>query len=469
MTASTSIQVISPSNQDILFEIPCMTRPQLDDAVQRATAVFPSWKQTPVAERVKVLQKFCTLFEQKSDAIAETITSQMGRPIRYGVGEVKGTLERANYMISVAEECLQDEVVESSDKFRRYLRKEPLGAVFIIAAWNYPYLTTVNNVVPALLAGNTVLLKHSPQTPKCGDLFVETLREAGVPQDAIQSVHVSDEDANYLVQHPGIKFVNFTGSVAVGKKIRQSIGDSQRIIGSGMELGGKDPAYVLPDTDLDYAVENVIDAAFFNSGQCCCSIERCYVHESVYDAFVDKAVALTKNYVLGDPYNKETTLGPMANLRFANNVRRHVEDAIAKGATPLIDTKTVFVNDKGNTAYVAPQILVNVNHSMDVMKEETFGPVLGIMKVSCDEEAIKLMNDSNYGLTASIWTKSPDKAIEIGDQIECGTWFMNRSDYVDPALCWVGVKESGAGFSLSKHGFSQFTRPKSYHLKLSQV
>ncbi|KAF7721540.1 hypothetical protein EC973_004514 [Apophysomyces ossiformis] len=463
-----TITVISPANQQPLFKIACLSNTQIDDAVARATVAFNEWRKVPVADRVKTLSKFCTLFEQKKDQVAETIASQMGRPKRYGAGEVKGVLERANYMISVAEESLKDEIVEDQPHVKRFLRKEPLGPIFIIAAWNYPYLTTVNNVVPALLAGNPVLLKQSPQTPKCADLFVETLHEAGVPKDVIQAVHVDDNGADYLVKHPGVQFVNFTGSVAVGKKIRQAIGESNRLIGSAMELGGKDPAYVLPDADIDYAVENIVDGAFFNSGQCCCSIERCYVHESVYDAFVEKAVAITQKYVLGNPEDPETTIGPMANVRFADNVREHIADALRKGAKPMIDTAKYFPADKAGTTYVGPQILTNVNHDMIAMREETFGPVLGIMRVSSDEEAIRLMNDSNYGLTASIWTSSPDKAMEIGDKIECGTWFMNRCDYIDPALAWVGAKESGLGFSMSKHGFSQFVRPKSFHLKLTQ-
>lgn len=469
MTNSSNIQVISPASQELLFEVPTLSISQVDEAVQNSVTAFTKWKKTPVSERVTILQKFCTLFEQKKDVIASSITSQMGRPIRYGHGEVRGVLERANYMISVAEECLKDDIIEHvPGVIKRYQRKEPLGPVFLIAAWNYPYLTTVNNIVPALLAGNTVLLKQSPQTPQCADIFVETLREAGVPHDAIQTVHVQDKEANYLVQHPSIQFVNFTGSVAVGKKIRQAIGDSQHLIGSGMELGGKDPAYVLPDTNLDYAVENIIDGAFFNSGQCCCSIERCYVHVDIYEEFVRKAVALAKTYILGEPNDNNTTLGPMANIKFANNVRDQIKDAFEKGAKLLIDTKEVFPMDKPGTAYIGPQILTNVDHSMLVMTEETFGPVLGIMKVSSDQEAIELMNDSKYGLTASIWTSDAIKAVEIGDQIETGTWFMNRCDYIDPALAWVGAKESGLGFSMSKQGYSQFTRPKSYHLKLSQ-
>ncbi|KAI9256901.1 exoribonuclease 1 [Sporodiniella umbellata] len=448
------LQVASPIDQSIVYEVDYLSKSQADEAVKNSHKAFLSWKKVAVSERVAIMKKFCTLLDAKKDKVAESITLQMGRPIRYGHGETKGVLERANYLISTAEECLADTVIEHTDSVKRFSRKEPLGPVFIIAAWNYPYLTTVNNIIPALLAGNTVLLKQSPQTPQCADIFVDTLLEAGIPSHVVQAVHVQDEEANSIVQHPLIQYVNFTGSVAVGKTIRKSLGDSKHLIGCGMELGGKDPAYVLSDSDINFAVENIVDGAFFNSGQCCCSIERCYVHESVYDAFVEKAVALTKTYVLGNPTEQETTLGPMANIKFANTVREHVKDAVAKGAKALIDP---FEADKPNTAYVGPQILTNVNHDMLVMKEETFGPVLAIMKVSSDEEAIQLMNDSDYGLTASIWTKSEQKAMEIGDQIETGTWFMNRCDYIDPALAWVGVKNSGLGFSMSKQGFNQFT------------
>ncbi|KAI8099060.1 exoribonuclease 1 [Halteromyces radiatus] len=467
---TNTISVVSPTTQKVLFEIPCLTSEQIDQKVQQANAAFPSWKKEGVEKRVKLMERFLELFAEKKEQVAESIASQMGRPKRYGAGEINGVVERASYMISVAQESLKDDIIEDKPQVKRFLRKEPLGVVFIIAAWNYPYLTIgkgpesepfcdkVNNLIPALLVGNCVLLKQSPQTPKCADIFVETLHEAGVPKDVVQVVHVDDQGANTLVQHPGIQFVNFTGSVAVGKKIRQSIGDSQRLIGSAMELGGKDPAYVLPDANIDYAVENIVDGAFFNSGQCCCSIERCYVHADVYDAFIEKAVTLTQKYVLGDPNDDNVTLGPMANIRFAENVRSQLNDAVEKGAKLLIDTEKYFPLDKPGTSFVGPQILINVDHSMTIMKEETFGPVLGIMRVESDDEAIQLMNDSNYGLTASIWTSNPDKAIEIGDRIETGTWFMNRCDYIDPALAWVGAKESGLGFSMSKQGFSQFFR-----------
>ncbi|KAI9492961.1 aldehyde dehydrogenase [Zychaea mexicana] len=468
MVQKSTVVVVSPATLQPLFEVPCATPADIDAAVAKAEQGFASWRKVPVAERVAILQKFCTLFEQKKAQVGETIVSQMGRPVRYAAGEVGGVLERANYMISVAEESLADEVIESTDAVHRFLRKEPLGPVFIIAAWNYPYLTMVNNVVPALLAGNAVLLKQSPQTPKCADLFVETFHQAGVPEQVVQVMHTDDNGADYLVRHQGIQYVSFTGSVAVGKTIRQSIGNAERLIGLGMELGGKDPAYVLADADLDFAAENIVDGAFFNSGQCCCSIERCYVHSDVYESFLQKAVAIAQNYKLGDPSDPETTMGPMAHVRFADKVRAQIAEAVVKGAKLLVQTDRYFPNDKPGTTYVGPQIITDVTHDMTVMQEETFGPVLVVIPVHSDKEAVELMNDSTYGLTASIWTQDADKALEIGNQIECGTWFMNRCDYIDPALAWVGAKDSGLGFSMSKHGFDQFIRPKSYHLRLKQ-
>ncbi|CAM0137611.1 unnamed protein product [Umbelopsis sp. WA50703] len=464
----SSISVISPATQQPIAQVACLSKNDIDSAVKKALDAFKTWRKVPVEDKVAVIDKFLKLFPTKQDAISESIATQMGRPAKYGAGEVKGVLERASYMNKVAVQSLKDEQFTDQQGFTRFLRKEAMGPILIIAAWNYPYLTMVNNVIPALLAGNTVLLKQSPQTPLCADIFAQTLHEAGIPQDVLQVTHVDDHGANYLVQHPQIKFVNFTGSIEIGKKIRKAISDSGKLIGSAMELGGKDPAYVCDDTNLDYAVENIVDGAFFNSGQCCCAIERCYVQDTIYDEFVAKAVALTEKYVLGNPSDPDVSLGPMANVRFADKVREQIHDAVSKGAKTLIDTGKLFAADKAGTAYVGPQILVDVDHSMKVMQDETFGPVLAIMKVHADEDAVQLMNDSQYGLTASIWTKDVERALRIGDQIETGTWFMNRCDYIDPGLCWVGAKDSGLGFSMSHHGFDQFVRPKSFHLKLAQ-
>jgi acyl-CoA reductase-like NAD-dependent aldehyde dehydrogenase len=367
-------------------------------------------------------------------------------------------------MAAIAPEALADLAVEPKAGFTRFIRLEPLGVVFVIAPWNYPFLTAVNAVVPALLAGNAVVLKHSHQTPLAAERFASALEKAGLPKHVFQALHMGHEETELVVAGGAVDFVAFTGSVPGGAAVQRAA--SRRFIGIGLELGGKDPAYVRADADLGHAVENLVDGAFFNSGQSCCAIERIYVHADIYDRFVEGFVALTAQYKLGDPTDAATTLGPMVRAAAADHVRGQIEEAIAKGAKPLLDERS-FPQSKPGTPYLAPQVLVNVDHSMQVMTEESFGPVIGIQKVASDEEAVRLMNDSRYGLTAAVWTEDEDAAIAIGDAIETGTWFMNRCDYLDPALAWTGVKDSGRGCTLSRLGFNAFTRPKSFHLRIS--
>ncbi|MFM7442636.1 MAG: aldehyde dehydrogenase family protein, partial [Tabrizicola sp.] len=386
---------------------------------------------------------------------------QMGRPIRYGQGEMGGVNARTDYMAEIAAETLAPHMIEDSAKFRRYLARAPLGVVFIIAPWNYPYLTTINTLAPALMAGNTVILKHASQTLLVGERLAQAFHEAGVPMDVFQNVVLDHATTESLIASRSFGFVNFTGSVAGGQAIERAAAGTFTPL--GLELGGKDPGYVRADANLDAAVDTLMDGAMFNSGQCCCGIERIYVHESLYDAFVEKSVAWVNGMKLGSPLDPETTLGPMANKRFAKVVRDQIAEAVAQGAKPLIDPRNFPADDGG--AYLAPQILTNVNHSMRVMMEESFGPVVGIMKVKDDAEALRLMNDSPYGLTASVWTEDYDTAAAIGNQVETGTVFMNRADYLDPALCWTGCNDTGRGGSLSYLGFHAVTRPKSYHLK----
>jgi acyl-CoA reductase-like NAD-dependent aldehyde dehydrogenase len=334
--------------------------------------------------------------------------------------------------------------------------------VFTVAAWNYPYLIAVNSVVPAIMAGNAVVLKHSAQTPLCAERFAECFREAGLPEGLFQVLHLSHENTEQVVKDPRVAFVAFTGSVAGGHAIQRAIAD--RFIGAGLELGGCDPAYVRHDANLAHAIENLVDGAFFNSGQSCCGIQRIYVHEKVHDAFVDGAIALTRQYVLGSPTEQATTLGPVVRTSAADQVRRQISASIEAGAKPAIGEKE-FAASRSGTPYVAPQLLLNAGQGSAVMREEIFGPVAGILKVRNDEEAVKLMNDSAFGLTAAIWTEDADAALAIGDRIDTGTWFMNRCDYLDPALAWVGVRDSGRGCTLSRVGYEHLTRPKSFHLR----
>ena len=460
---SQNLKVISPIDGSIYFECEMHTQKDIDAALASATKAQNEWKDIPISERIGYINKFIEAFEKNKEQISEELTHQMGRPISYSPFEVNGTIERARGMVELAESSLVDVLVEKKEGFNRYIKRVPLGIVFVVPAWNYPSLIAINSVVPALLAGNAVILRHSAQTPLVAERFADAFREAGLPEGLFQYLHLSHADTASVIEDQRISFVAFTGSVSGGYQIQKVA--AKRFIGVGLELGGKDPAYVRSDVDLDYAVENLVDGAFFNSGQSCCGIERIYVHESVYDKFVEGFIELTKKYKLGNPLNHETTLGPVAKRSGADLVRKHIKDAVDAGAKAMID-ESLFSEAKEDTNYLAPQVLVDVDHSMDVMYEESFGPVVGIMKVKDDEEALKLMNDSPFGLTASIWTESEDDAIKIGDEVNTGTWFMNRCDYLDPHLAWVGVKDSGRGCSLSKVGFEHLTRPKSYHLKV---
>lgn len=416
-------------------------------------------------ERAAICRKAVEYFVDRAGEIGAELTWQMGRPIRYTPFEIKrGFQERARYMIDIAGKTLQDTVVEQSGDFHRFIRRTPIGTILVLAPWNYPYLTSVNVIIPALMAGNTVLLKHAQQTPLCAERYAAAFDHAGLPEGVFQYLHLTHEQTARLIAAPEIAQVAFTGSVAGGRAVQQAIGG--RFIAAGLELGGKDPAYVRADARLENAVENLVDGAFFNSGQSCCGIERIYVHESLFDDFVEGFAALTRQYLLGDPLREETTLGPMVRTAAADFTRQHIREAVSQGARALIDAAE-FAWHREGTPYQAPQVLVGVDHSMRVMSEETFGPAVGIMPVRGDEEAIRLMNDSQYGLTASIWTEDEGSATVLGDQLETGTVFMNRCDYLDPALAWTGVKDSGRGCTLSVLGYESLTRPKSFHLKLS--
>jgi len=456
----TMIQCISPVDGSVYAERQAMGFEEAAAAVDRARKAQKSWAKRPLEERVQLVLKGVARLNEMAGEVVPELAWMMGRPIRYG-GEFKGFNERSNYVASIAADALAPMVVEESASFERRIEREPHGVVFVIAPWNYPYMTAINTVAPALMAGNTVVIKHASQTLLVGERLVRAFVEAGVPEDVFVNLFLYHDTTSALIAAGKFNFINFTGSVEAGRSIERAAAGT--FTGLGLELGGKDPGYVMEDADLDAAVDTLMDGATYNSGQCCCGIERIYVHESLYDRFVEKSVAWVSNYKLGNPLEQETTLGPMANKRFAKVVREQVADAVSRGAKALVDPKLFPADDGG--AYLAPQVLVDVDHSMSFMTEETFGPAVGIMKVKADDEAIALMNDSKYGLTASLWTQDAERAGRIGREIETGTVFMNRADYLDPALCWTGVKETGRGGSLSVLGFHNLTRPKSYHLK----
>ena len=457
------IQIVSPVDGSIYGE--CQIHNQADIEMTLATAKTAqiSWCKFSVAERKQFIERFILAFQGMEERISEELSWQMGRPISHSPFEVRGTVERTKGMLDLAEQTLSDVLVDEISGFNRYIKREPLGTVFVIPAWNYPYLIAINTIVPALLAGNAVILRHSAQTPLVAERFSDAFKEAGLPDGLFQYMHLSHENTANVIRDSRINFVSFTGSVSGGHQIQKVA--AERFVGVGLELGGKDPAYVCYDSNLDFAIENLVDGAFFNAGQSCCGIERIYVQDSVFDRFVESYVELTKKYKLGNPIDTETNIGPVAKKGGAETVINQIKAAINSGATALIDP-SLFPQTELGYNYLAPQVLVNVDHTMEIMTEESFGPVVGIMKVKNDDVALALMNDSQYGLTASIWTEDEEKAIAIGDKVETGTWFMNRCDYLDPYLSWTGVKNTGRGCTLSRIGYEQLTRPKSYHLRV---
>lgn len=456
-----TVKLTSPIDGSIYVERPVATDQAINAAVERARTAQADWARLPVAERAKYMLKMLEALVGMADEIVPELAWQMGRPVRYG-GEFGGVKERTQYMVEIAERALAPVPASNpKDGFRRYVKKDPLGVVMVIAPWNYPYLTSVNTIVPALIAGSTVILKHAAQTLLVGERFAKAFEAAGLPKYVFQNIVLNHAQTEKLLGSGKIDHVNFTGSVAGGRAIEKAAAGTFMTL--GLELGGKDPAYVLPDAKLDHAVANLVEGAFFNSGQCCCGIERVYVHEKVYDDFVEGFIAETKSYVLGNPLDQATTMGPMAQARFADFIREQKAEALRKGATAHMNTRDAA--DKAGSPYLPAEVLTNVDHQMSVMREESFGPIVGIMKVRNDEEAIALMNDSPYGLTASIWTADTDRAVAIGDRVETGTVFMNRCDYLDPALVWTGVKDTGKGAALSQIGYDNLTRPKSYHLR----
>jgi acyl-CoA reductase-like NAD-dependent aldehyde dehydrogenase len=454
-------RTVSPVDGSVYAERELAADQAIEAALAKAVVSQLIWKRVPVSERAAICRRMADWCVERADELAAELSWQIGRPIAHSPLELRrGFHERALYMAGIAEEGLRDVTVEPKPGFQRFIRREPLGVVLALAPWNYPWLTSVNAVVPALLAGNAVILKMAAQTPLVAERYAEAFRAAGLPDGVFQFLHLDHGQVARVIADRRIGFVAFTGSVGGGQAVQRAA--AERFIGTGLELGGKDPAYVRPDAPLAATVENLVDGAYFNSGQSCCAVERIYVHRNIFKSFVEGFVELTRSYRMGNPLDPQTTLGPLVRTQAAEHVRAQIRDAVSKGARTLLR-----LQDKAGTPYLPPEVLIDVDHGMAVMAEESFGPVVGIMPVESDEQAVALMNDSRYGLTASIWTQDVEAAVRIGERVDTGTWFMNRCDYLDPALAWTGVKDSGRGCTLSRLGLETFTRPKSFHLRLT--
>lgn len=458
-----TLQTVSPVDGSTYVERQLATDAEVQAVLESAREAQGGWKRRPLHERRALLEGLVDWVLAHQETLGEELSWQMGRPARFTAGEFRGFEERARGMLRLAEEALAPLDPGPKTGFTRRIERVPLGVTLVLAPWNYPWLTAVNAVIPALAAGNAVVLKHSDQTPRVAERFVEAGREAGLPEGLFQYLHMSHASVARAVRDPRVDYVAFTGSVEGGRAVHRAAAD--RFIPIGLELGGKDPAYVRADAPFEHTVDNVVDGAYFNSGQSCCAIERIYVHRDVYDRFVEAFVAKVREYRLGDPRDPATTLGPVVRVGNARGIVAQIEAAVAAGAQPLIRAEDFPAAAERGLPYLAPQVLIGVDHSMEIMTEETFGPAVGIVKVNGDDEAVRLMNDSRYGLTASIWTEDLDAAARLGERLETGTVFANRADYLDPDLAWVGCKDSGRGCTLSRIGYDHLTRPKSFHLR----
>jgi acyl-CoA reductase-like NAD-dependent aldehyde dehydrogenase len=460
MSDTSQWNVINPADESVFLTVDATSETDIERILARMRAAQQAWRNVPVEERVKVCREFVGAFRSIKDKVALDITRQMGKPLIQASREVDTMLDRAETMLRLAPAALQDDLLPPKEGFRRYIHREPLGIVLNIPAWNYPLLIAVNVIIPALAAGNAVLIKHARLTPLCGDAFVEAFRKTSLPQDLVASIHVGHAAIRKLIDQRAVDFISFTGSVEGGRQVYQAA--STKLIDMGLELGGKDPALVCEDANFPYAVENTVDGAFYNSGQSCCAVERIYVMRSIYPRFVDAYVAEVEKFKVGNPEQEATSIGPLAQAKAVAFMEQQVSDAVSRGARVLTGGQRL----PGPGYYFQPTVLTNVDHTMSVMMEETFGPLIGIMPVDSEDEAVRLMNDSPYGLTASIWTEDIARGEALAARTNAGTVYVNRCDYLDPELAWAGIKDSGHGCTLSHLGYQYLTRPKSFHLRV---
>lgn len=469
MATNTALSTLSPTTNHIILTRHPPADSELAQLPKTAEDAFKKYSKTSLPSRQKIVRKALALMLSRKTELAQELTEQMGRPIAYAEKEITTAVARGEYMLKISSQALADTPGEAEQGYKRWIRKVPVGPVLVLFAWNYPYLILVNSLIPALLAGCSVVLKPSPQTPTIVEQVQRIFGEAGLEEGVVQFFHSGDfGKIRRVIEAPEIQLVCFTGSVEGGKTV-QKFASGRVDCKVGLELGGNDPAYVRQDVDLTWAADEIVDGAVFNSGQSCCSIERVYVHENVHDEFVKEVQKVLAKYKLGDPRSRDTNIGPMISKTSKERVERQIQDAIQKGAKDATPENSTFSSPPADGNYIKPTLLTNCTSDMIIMHDETFGPVIPVQAVKSDEQAIDLMNDSEFGLTASIWTKDEARGQEIAEEVEAGTVFVNRADYPSPDLAWTGWKNSGKGQTLSIFGFEQFVKLKSFHIKAYPV
>ena len=454
------MKIMNPATGGLLSEIASDGGKAVRAKYERARAAQPAWAALSVRRRLDTIRKFRERVIAMQDTLARTLTDEVGKPIRQSRNELNGLAGRLDFFIAESARALRDETVlaDPQQKLEERISHEPLGVVANVSAWNYPYFVGSNVFVPALVAGNAVLYKPSEYATQTGLRIAALLHESGVPEDVFIAVVGEGATGAALLRQP-VDGVFFTGSYGTGAKIAARTGG--RMIKAQLELGGKDPIYVCDDVDAATTAAAVADGAFYNTGQSCCSVERIYVHEAIHDAFVAAFVAEVKRYAIGDPQDEATYIGAITRKAQLDVLRRQVADAVKKGAKLALGG--MKLKRKGN--WFAPTVLTDVDHSMLVMREESFGPIIGIQAVADDDAAIDQMNDTEYGLTAGVYSRDEKRARRILKRVDAGTVYWNCCDRVSPRLPWSGVKHSGIGLTLSTYGIQTFTRPKAWHLK----
>lgn len=459
---TSKLPIKSPYDRSVIAEIEADDTVTIDRKLDCARNAFYDWRVISLEQRIAEVERAVAVFKRDREDIAREVTQQMGKPIAEARREVDTLLERAEYCISIAAEVLAPEHLPEQPGLLRRIHQEPLGVVFNIAAWNYPLLLPVNVIVPAVLAGNAVVLKHSDKTPLTGLRFERAFAELSVP-NVVQNLVADHDQAGRMIRDRRVDHLSFTGSVRGGHDVYRSAA-AARFIDVGLELGGKDAAYVAADADLEHTVAGVVDGACYNAGQSCCSVERVYVHESIYPQFLERAQVLVNAYRLGDPLDEATTMGPLASASKPAFLTSHVEEAVERGARVLAGGSAPTHIEHGRR-FFAPTLVADVPREAQLMRDESFGPVVAVAAVKDDEEALHRMHDTDYGLTASVWTADQDRAERFGRALDVGTVYQNRCDYLDPALPWTGVRDSGKGSTLSRAGFFYLTRRKSINFR----